>query len=459
MEEGRRLAVSAADLRYEDVSEEVLERAKDLVLNQLGIQLAMSDQPWSQAVLKYVRGFGATGESTIVRYGDRVRAENAAFANGTFGHGFELDDTYLPGNVHPGAVVIPAVLALGEPRGIDGKAFLVSVVAGYEVVNRIGRGLSPSCLSRGFHPTLIVGPMGAAVAAGKVLGFDAATMLNGMAIASSHASGMMEYTQTGGSLKRIHAGLAAFGGIRAAVLAQAGITGPPTFLEGKRGLCQAVTDAFDLSEVTSDLGQAFTLMEVSLKCHSVCFQIQAPIDATSSLIETHKIGAKDIEEIVVGTNREAITGVGAIVEPDDITAAQFSAPFSLAMCALRKGNSFRDYTGTNLNDPEIKAMAKKVRLEVDDEVQAAFPKKRAVRVTVKLKNGTAYQQRLEGARGTPVNPMARQEIEDKFRDMAALVLPQGRIEEILRIVKTLDETQTITALCKSLVVEGRGRKG
>jgi 2-methylcitrate dehydratase PrpD len=120
------------------------------------------------------------------------------------------------------------------------------------------------------------------------------------------------------------------------------------------------------------------------------------------------------------------------------------------MCVVKGSNDFRVYTEENLKDPEIKALAKRVRLEVDDQVQAMFPQKRAVRVTVKLKDGTSYEERLEGARGTPVNPMPRGEVEDKFRDLASVVLPDARIEEIIKVVEDLVELRDITALSKLL---------
>ncbi|MEI9479923.1 MAG: MmgE/PrpD family protein, partial [Deltaproteobacteria bacterium] len=145
MDESKKLAGFLSEVSYNDINKEVIERTKDLILDQLGVEIATSAKPWSLAVYKYARSFDDSKESTIIRYGDKVKAENAAFVNGTFGHGFELDDTYLPGNTHPGAVVIPAALALGEREAIDGRSFLVATVAGYEAINRIGRSMAPSC--------------------------------------------------------------------------------------------------------------------------------------------------------------------------------------------------------------------------------------------------------------------------------------------------------------------------
>ncbi len=451
MNESKKLAEFLADLSYKDLGGEVIEKAKDLILDQLGVELVASTKPWNVIVYKYVRGFGGLGESTIVNYGDKVRAENAAFANATFGHGFEMDDSYLPGNVHPGCVVVPVALAFGERELIDGKGFLLAVVAGYEAMCRIAGCVAPSLVRRGFHPVGVAGPFGAAAVVGKMLGFDDELMLNALSIAGSHSAGISEFNQTGGNVKRMHAGMAASGGIRTALLAQAGLTGPPTILEGKKGFCRAFSNQYHLEQLMSNLGEEFTVTKVSIKRYCCCYQIQTPIDATTKIVKEHSIKPNDIEEIVMGTNVEGISAVGTILEPKDITGAQFSAPFTLAMCVVKGSNGFRDYSEENLRDPEIKRLAKRVRLVVDDEVQASYPAKRTIRMTVKLKNGTSYQQYLEGVRGTPENPMTRKEVEDKFRSIATVVLPKDKVEEIIDTVEGLDSLDNISSLGKLLV--------
>jgi len=456
MDETRRLASFLAELSYTDLSAEVVERTKDLILDQLGVELAVSTTPQSMVLYKYVKGFGGLGESTIVNYGDKVKAENAAFVNAAFGNGFELDDTYLLSGTHPGAITVPTALAVGEREVADGRTFILAVVAGYEAMGRISRAVAPSYWYRGFDPITVSGPFGAAAAVGKVLGFKTELMLNAISIAASHSSGIMEYAQTGGNVKKIHGGIAAFGGIRSAFLAQAGITGPPTILEGRSGFCRAFADDCRLSDITSNFGKDFVVMGISFKRHCVCYQIQAPIDATSEIVHRHGVKPDEIEEIVIGTNKLALPVVGTIYEPEEVAAAQFSAPFSVAMCVIKGKNGFRDYTEENLKDPDIKALARRIRLEVDAEIQAMFPQKRAVRVTVRLKNGATYQEKLDGAKGTPVNPMTKSEIEDKFRDLATVVLPRSRAEEVVKVVEDLDRVKSVTALCNLLSAQCSG---
>lgn len=451
MNESRAFAESLVALSYADLSKRAIDRAKELILDQLGIQLAVSTMPWSIAAYRYVREFGGPSESTIVNYGDRVKAENAAFANAAFGHGFELDDTDARGSVHPGCIIVPTAIAVGEREMVDGKNLLLAVISGYEAMCRVARSVAPSLANRGFHCAAVAGTFGAAVAAGKLLRFDNPLMLNAFSIAGSHSSGLGEFTQTGGSIKRAHAGMAAFGGIRAALLARAGLTGPPTVLEGKKGFWHAFSDEHRVDELVAGFGTDFVVEGIALKRYCCCFQIQAPIEATSKIIREHAVKPRDIDEIVMGTNEHAMIVVGAIREPEDITAAQFSATFSLATCVVKGGNGFREYSQDNLRDPAVLEMAKRIRLEVDDEVDAAFPAKRPIRMTVKLKSGIKYEQWLAGPKGTPENPMTYDEVKDKFRGLATVVLPREKAEKIIDTVDELDSLDNISSLSRLLV--------
>jgi 2-methylcitrate dehydratase PrpD len=304
---------------------------------------------------------------------------------------------------------------------------------------------------RGFHPVTAIGPYASAAVVGKLLNFDAPLMLNAISIAGSHCSGLVEFNQTGGSVKRIHSGIAAVGGIRAALLARAGLTGPPTVLEGKKGFWHAFCDDPHPEKLVSNLGTDFALMGTSFKMYACCHDIQAAIDGTSKIVKEHNIRPDDIEEIIMGANRNSVVNVGAIRKPQEVTAAQFSAAFSLAMCVVKDGNGFYDYTEENLKDPDIKKLAERVRLELDKEVDAAYPATRAARVTIKLKNGTSHQEKLDGPKGSPENPVARNEVVSKFRNLTGMILSGDRVEKIIKSVEELDDLGNISTLCKMLV--------
>lgn len=453
MHESRTLARFACELDETRVPEAVLGKAKEFILDQVGLMMGVATLPWSRVICDYVRDWGeGKPEATVAHYGFRTKVENAVFANASFGHGFEMDDLYVYGSSHPGCIVVPTALAMAEREGTSGRAMLGAVVAGYEVMGRINSAITPSCALRGFHaPTSITGPFGAAVAAGRLLGLDEERMLHALSIAGSHAGGVTEYDQGGGSVKRMHAGMAASGGVRSALLAQKGLTGPATILEGKHGFIQAFSDEKKLHELTDGLGSDFrVVLGTGIKYYCACGPIHAGIDAMKALLAEHRFPAQDIRRITFGTNRRSVSHVEA--KPTDILAAQFSAAFSLALTVLRGSNGFQDYTEQTLRDPAILALADKVDLAVDPEVDKAYPGNRGARVTVDLADGRRLACKVDHCKGTPQNPLTRAEFEGKFRSVAGAVADAGRLDRILHLVDTLeaqpDVRELVALMCR-----------
>lgn len=451
MEETRQLAEFVEQVSYNDLSHAVIDKAKDLILDQFGVQLASSTMPWSKAVYAYIKDKkGIIEESTIVNYGGKVMAEDAAFANATFGHGFEMDDTELVGRFHPGCVVVPPALAIGERERIGGKEFILAVVVGYDVGIRIGATMR-LLAERGYHPTGVLGPFAAVATTSKILGFDKHQVLDALGIAGSEPSGIMEYTRTGGSVKRLHGGFASQKGIRAALLAQRGLTGPPTILEGERGFCQAYANEYFLEEITKDLGKEFRILWTGTKPYCCCAAQHAAIDGVSSIVKEHNVTPEEIQEIVVGAPNLTLQMVGAIVEPEDITGMQFSGAFGVALRLVKGGNWFKDYTEENLRDPQIRSMAKRVRFVFDEEMEKITKGHCPAKVTIQLKNGATYQERVEYAKGTVPNPMTSKELRDKFTELASVVMSHRQADHIVQTVKELESLNDIEKLASLLV--------
>lgn len=447
MNESRALAAYAASLTYEKLPVEVIEKAKRLILDQIGIMIGVATMPWSRAINEYIRDWDdCKRESTVAHYGYKTKAENAAFANSCFGHGFEIDDIYFYGSSHPGCIVVPAALAIGEKEHISGKRMILATIAGYEVMGRINAAIVPSCGLRGFHQaTSVTGPFGAAAATAKILGFNPDLTLHALALAGSHAGGVAEYDQTGGSVKRMHAGMASHGGIRSALLALKGITGPSAILEGKHGVLVAFTDSYRANEITDGLGSDFRVtMGTGYKAYFACAGIHSAIDALLRIKREQQIKADDVAEIIMGTNRRTISHVNA--EATDVLSSQFSAPFSLALTLLRGTNGFNDYTDNTLHDEAIRTVAAKVRLEVDKEVDSEYPANRGARITVRLKTGVSHQIKVQYCKGTPQNPLTSAEHDEKFRSLAQVNASSDRVEEILRIVLDLENQEDLTEL-------------
>lgn len=441
----RQLARFAAGLRYADLPAAVIETAKAFTLHALGVQLAGSTLPWSKSSYRTVRAQGGVPESTVVNYGLKTSAMNAAFANGAFGHSFEMDDNHAASSIKGGCVLVPAALAVGERQLSSGRDVILATVIGYEIMVRIALSVTPSLLRRGHQPTAACGPFGAGAATGRLLRFDEELMLHTLGIAAAQASGLTEAPASGrGELKRIYGGLAASNGIRAALLAREGLTGPESILEGEQGFCHAFGDTGNLAALTAGLGSEWQMLKVHYKIYAQDGYIQPMTEALDVLVKKHGFGADDIAEIRAGCSQFAHDDVvGAIREPGDLASAQYSANFSLALFMIKGGAGFTDYTEDSLHDPRILALSRKIHVYVDDEVDQAFRKSRprGARVTVRLISGATHSHYVANLR-----EMTTGDVEEKFRRLAAVVMAAPDCDRFVDIIRNLDAVRTVTGL-------------
>jgi 2-methylcitrate dehydratase PrpD len=384
----------------------VAEKAKEIILHSLGVQLAASTLPWSQLIYRYGEELGGTPRSTIVNYGLRTSPESAAYVNGAFAHGFELDDNHSRTSVKGGCVTVPAALAVGEDQGSSGQEVITAVAAAFEVMLRVGLAIRPGVMGRGAHPTGSSGPFGAATVASKLLGLDELTTAYALSSAGTNIAGLSEIPADGrGHLKRTFGGAAAAAGIRAARLAAAGLTGPLTTLNPEV-TWGSFTGFFGVDpehgrELTAGLGSTWHILNVHYKIYAQDGYIQPMTDALREIRQQAPFEVDEIEEVRIGTNQHAHDHViGAIREPRDLTDAQFSAAFSVALYLVRGGAGFAEYTPDTLTDPRITELSKRVRIEVDEELDRDYAKTRArsAVVTVRLASGAEHTARIPSLR-------------------------------------------------------------
>jgi 2-methylcitrate dehydratase PrpD len=452
MEETKELARFVSKLTYEDLPETVIDKAKELILDQLGCQLAGSTLPWSKLAYEYVADYrGIREESTVVNYGFRTSAQDAAFANACFGHGFVGDDTDSVCHAHLGSIIIPAALAMAEREMISGKEFIKAVVVGYEVASRIGSA-APLAESRGFHPGPIFGPFGVAACAGVILGFNENQILDALGIAGSHSSGLMEYSKSGGTVNRLHSSIAAYNGIRAALLAQRGFKGPTTILEGERGFLRAFSGEYIIDRITQRLGQEFRVLLIELKAYCCCGTSGTTLDAVSKIRNEHEISPEKIKEIIVNASPATFRLTGSIIEPKDITSAQFSGRFGIALRLIKGGNSFREYSEENLRDPKVLNLTRKTKFILDEKIGNLPNSGNPAKVIIKLRDGTTYEDTVYAAKGSILNPMTKEEVYQKFRGFASVALPHHKTETIIETIAELKHVDNIRKLSELLVV-------
>ncbi|TMR08463.1 MmgE/PrpD family protein, partial [Nonomuraea zeae] len=442
------LAGFASRLAFADLPPEVVDRITWHVLDAIGAGLAGSAKPWNAVVRRYALRETAPGPCTAYGTAATARPEWAALANATAGHGFEIDDYALPALAHPGCVVVPTALAVGEELGAGGREVLAAAAAGFETVVRFGLATTPSLTSdRGFHVTGVHGVFGAAAVACRLRGLDPDTTASAYGLAASQAGGVTEYTRSGGEVKRLHAGLAAMGGIRAATLAGDGFTGPRTAVEGPRGLLRAFAARNRPAALTDGLGERWELHGLALKRYCVCAGVQAPLQALTEVAGSVDVG--EIEEIVVGLDDATRAHVGAVgAHPRDMTEAQFSARHAVAMNLVLGGNGPEHYArleAAGFDLPAVSALARRVRLDHDAEAEAAFPARLLARVRVRLRDGRELI-RVAQAPGSPGAPMTGAEIEAKFLGLAGEVVGDRAARAVRDAVRALPDDGPVAAV-------------
>ena len=447
MNETRDLARFANKLQLADVPRAVRDKAIDILIDQIGIQMVCATLPWSKQITRMVEKLGGGSHSTVVYYGFRTSPDNAGFLNSSYGHGFEMDDTHLRVVNHPGCLAIPSALAISEQRRLSGKEALLGMIIGLELICRVSA-VSGTILLRGgqnTHPPNA--PFGIAAACARLLGLGEAGVLNAMGIAGSHsAAGLRVYNQTGGTLKRLHGGIPVQAGIRSALLAEEGITGPPTILEGKFGFLRVMCNQTELEPMMADLGSDYIFTEVAFKKYCTVYFIQSPLDAACKIIDQYKPDFREIKEVIVGTSEEGVLHAGAIIEPRDIGSAQFSICFSMALRFVKGGNGFLEYIDENLIDPDVLALAHKVRVEVDDQAELAYPKQWGSIVTVVMKSGQRYQERVPAVKGSHEFPLTREEIRDKFRRLVAGRMSPRNAECLLERLENIEQLADVSQI-------------
>ena len=444
MDYTKHLAQFAAQLQYSDLPTPVIEKAKEIALHAWGVQLAGSTLPWSKAIYRYAQGQGGVPNSTVLNYGIKTSTVNAAFVNGTFGHGFEMDDNHAATGIKGGCVAVPAVLAIGEQQLSSGRDSILAIAAAYEVMTRISLSVQPDLLKGSHHPTGTFGPFGAAAAVGKLLHFDENKMLHALSIAAGHSAGMTEAPAHGrGTLKRIFGGMAASNGIRSALLAAEGLTGPASMLEGERGFCHGFSSSPKLAALTAGLGTEWQILGVHYKIYAQDGYIQPMTEALDRIVKHHKLKPEEVAEIRAGTNKHALDVIGLIREPNDLTSAQFSANYSLALFLVKGNAGFQEYTEENLRAPEIIELSKKIRAEVDEEMEQEWQKTRprGARVTVRLTSGTTYTDCVHMLRS-----MTAEDVNEKVRRLATVAVSAEQCERLINTVRNLDAVRDISSL-------------
>lgn len=428
------LAERYAALRFDELPGPVVERVHAAVLDFLGCMVAGTRLPPAAAVAGLTPELGGTGPSTAVT-GGRVSPQWAALVNAVCAHSVELDDTDNSASLHPGNVIIPAVLAVGQSVGATGAQATAAIVAGYDAMIRIGRTATPqSQYERGFHPTATCGVFGAAVAAGSLLGLGPRQMSWALGIAGSLASGSIEYLDDGAWTKPLQVGVAVQSGVLAALLASRDFVGPETILEGRFGFLHAYAGRAESSELTAGLAEPFAILGVSVKAFACCRYCQAPVDGLLQLIDRDGITPDMVAAIDVGL---VSAGHPIVAEPREVKLnprnrvdAQFSLPYAMAVALAHRSASLADFGAGAVEDPDVRKLMPMVTVHAEDQLDAMYPQAWPTRVTVRMAEGGEVEILLTDCRGDPSRPLTWPQLRQKFNQLSEGVLSADTGEQL-----------------------------
>ena len=403
--------------QFKDVPPEVVHKAKLLTIDLIGVSIAGLKMDFPRMMLDYLSSLRGTEDATLFGFKDKVPAIHAALGNGVTAHALDMDDGYRFGGVHAGVAVIPAALAYAETQQADGQSFLLSMILGYDIVNRISKAMNPSHLNRGFHTTGTLGVLGAAAACGVLAKLNKEQLTSAMSIASLQGAGLLQILVEGAMVKPLHPGKAAMAGVLSVDLAKRGAKGPVTVLEGEKGLFKAMADEMHLETLFEGLGTHFYLADQYIKLHAACRHIHPAADGVLAVMKDNKLSIK----------------------------------YSVAMAAYYGDVGEDRYVPSVVTNTEIQGLASRITSRLDDGWAKAYPTQRGASMVITSKAGAVHKIDVPLAKGEPENPASDEDIIAKFRHNAEGQDPQ-LVETILSLLLSFEKhsVSELAALMRQL---------
>ena len=415
----RQLALSLADLRFEDLPKEVVARTEELFLDWVSSAFAGRNARPVEALERFAQTMGPDeGPSEILVSRRRSTPLFAALVNGASSHVVEQDDVHNESVFHPASVVFPAALAAAQQTGASGRDFITASVVGYETGVRVGTFLGRSHYQV-FHTTGTAGTLAAAAAVAHLLGSDGETMLHALGSAGTQAAGLWEFLRDAADSKQLHTAKAAADGLLSAYVARDGLTGATSILEGQQGMAAGMSSDADPARLVEGLGERWAVLDTSFKFHASCRHTHPAADALLQAMEENRLTADQIARVRARVHQAARDVLGPVTDPRTVHQAKFSMGFVLALVALYGRAGVDEFTGEALTNPEVRAFHDRVEMVLDPEVDAAYPARWIGFVDVETTDGRRLTSKVDVPKGDPGNPLSRAELEDKARRLAA----------------------------------------
>lgn len=439
-----RLAGFAADARSAGLAPEVRHAATRAVIDWFGATIAGSAMEPARILRAAVVDEEERGRAGLVPDGRLVPARTAALVNATASHIAEMDDIFRDGLYHPGSPTVGAALAAAQHAGVSGEDLLRAVAIGYEIGDRIAATVQPAHYTY-WHTTGTVGTLGAAAAAAEIMRLEPVQFAHALATATTMAAGLQQAFRSDAMSKPLHAGHAAEAGLLAAMAAAKGFTGALDVLEGPAGFGAAMAQSPDWENAVAELGtRPWGITQATVKNYSCCGHTFAAVDAALAL-RAQGVTPESVSHIRVATYGTAIK-VAGIADPRTDFEAKFSTAYCVAAALTLGSVRLRAFEDDKLQDPTIRSLLGKVELELDPEFDAAFPGKRAARVTITDDRGTEHEYVRHTRKGDPDDPLTDADLGEKFTDLTEPVLGTGESAALAARLWSLAELEDVRGL-------------
>ncbi|MBI4528621.1 MAG: MmgE/PrpD family protein [Deltaproteobacteria bacterium] len=447
-----KLAQHFISLRLESIPEAVIHATKLHILDSVGVLLAGSHLETGKITYDLALSFGRAGsaaEVTLPGTQGKVSLLDGVMAMASASHCGEMDDIHGGAATCIGAMIVPALLGLGEKHGVDGRTFLEGAIGGYETTVRIGLAINgPSLFGRGWWPSTLCGVFGVALAGATLLRWPVEKAVNALGIAGIHAGGMLTGGGEGSTARHLTFGRSAQTGVLALLATEQGLKGPTRIFEDPRGFCLTLCEnpRWDYLERLDD----YFLPEVAFKPFPCARQLHAGVEALLYLLDENRVSANEIHAIELGVPR----GVAAMIDRPHImgkrAASLASGQYIMAVTVLRGKLDLDSFGDVFLRGDGVLRLMEKVTVKASTALDSYFPRSWPGRVRIKLIDGRSLAREVLVPKGEKENPMSANEVEQKFRTLAAPVIGEGKTRVLLEQIMKLEKLTSLDDLFSAL---------
>ena len=438
-------------LKYEDLSPEVIKRTKLLILDTVGIIIrARHDAESTSSLVSAIEKLEMSNGSCQVFSDKKTYSPSAAaLLNGTLAHSLDFDDTHAEASLHSSAPILSAALAAAQMNKSSGQELITACVVGYEVQIRLGlAGGSSAHYKKGFHPSATCGIFGAAASAGFLMGLTKEQYISAFGIALSQSAGSMQFLTDGAWTKRSHVGQAAQNGLSCAIMAGEGFKGPSEAFEGQWGYLHSYASGGNIKKAIDGLGEKFETLNLGVKPYPSCRYSHAAIDGLIELKKELNFSSEDLDDVDIGLSETALNIIGYPLNdkqnPKSIVDGQFSMPFCAAVTVKSGGLQWDDYKN-HLNNSDTLSLCNKIKVSPDKDAEECCPEYMSAKVKVVVK-GKKHEKFIKIPKGEPENFMDDAEFISKFQGLTEPYLSKQRVDQLTDLMLKMDKANNVNSI-------------